>query len=51
MRALVHDPDAPGSLRVGEARDPEPGPSEVLVDVAALLARRVRGKAVLEVAP
>lgn len=35
MRALVHDPDAPEGLRLGEAPDPEPGPAEVQVEVAA----------------
>jgi NADPH:quinone reductase-like Zn-dependent oxidoreductase len=35
MRALVHDPDAPHGLRLGEATDPERGPSDVLVHVAA----------------
>jgi NADPH:quinone reductase len=35
MRALVHDPDAPHGLQLGEAPDPEPGPSEALVAVAA----------------
>jgi NADPH2:quinone reductase len=35
MRALVHDPDAPHGLRLGEAAAPEPGPSEVLIRVAA----------------
>jgi NADPH:quinone reductase-like Zn-dependent oxidoreductase len=35
MRALVHDPDSPHGLRLGEAPDPEPGPSEALVQVAA----------------
>jgi NADPH:quinone reductase-like Zn-dependent oxidoreductase len=35
MRALVHDPDAPHGLRLGEAADPERGPSDVLVQVAA----------------
>jgi NADPH:quinone reductase-like Zn-dependent oxidoreductase len=35
MRALVHDPDAPHGLRLGEATAPEPGPSEALVHVAA----------------
>ena len=34
MRALVHDPDAPEGLRLGEAPDPGPGPAEVLVEVA-----------------
>ncbi len=36
MRALVHDPDAAHGLRVGEAPDPEPGPSEALVQVSAV---------------
>lgn len=35
MRALIHEPDAPHGLRLGEAADPEPGPSDVLVQVAA----------------
>ena len=35
MRALVHDPDAPHGLRLGEAPDLEPGPSETLVEVSA----------------
>ena len=35
MRALVHDPDAPHGLRLGEAPDPELGPSDALVRVAA----------------
>ena len=35
MRALIHDPDAPQGLRLGEAPDPDPGPSEALVDVSA----------------
>ena len=35
MRALVHDPDAPHGLRLGEAPDPEPGPSDAIVQVAA----------------
>src|SRR4051794_33408819 len=35
MRALVHDPDAPHGLRLGEAPDPEAGRSDVLVQVAA----------------
>jgi NADPH2:quinone reductase len=35
MRALVHDPDAPHGLRLGEAPDPVPGPSELLVQVGA----------------
>jgi NADPH:quinone reductase len=35
MQALVHDPDAPEGLRLGETPDPEPGPAEVLVEVTA----------------
>jgi NADPH:quinone reductase len=35
MRALVHDPDAPHGLRLGDAPDPEPVPSEALVQVSA----------------
>lgn len=35
MQALVYDPDADHDLRLGEAPDPEPGPSQVLVGVAA----------------
>jgi NADPH:quinone reductase len=35
MQALVHDPDAPHGLRLGVAPDPEPGPSDALVRVAA----------------
>lgn len=35
MRALVHDPEARHGLRLGEAPDPQPGPSDVLVQVAA----------------
>jgi NADPH:quinone reductase len=35
MRALVHDPDAPHGLRLGEAPDPKLGPSDALVQVAA----------------
>jgi NADPH2:quinone reductase len=35
MRALIHDPDAPQGLSLGETRDPEPGPSDVLVEVSA----------------
>jgi NADPH:quinone reductase-like Zn-dependent oxidoreductase len=34
MRALVVDPDAPYSLRLGEAPDPVPGPGQVLIDVS-----------------
>src|SRR6516164_1540180 len=35
MQALVYDPDAPHGLRLGEAPDPQPGASQVLVDVHA----------------
>jgi len=35
MRALVYDPGAPHGLRLGEAPDPEPGPGQALVRVAA----------------
>src|SRR5262245_14350344 len=35
MRALLHDPDSPHGLRLGDAPEPEPGPSEALVEVAA----------------
>jgi len=35
MRALIHDPDAQGGLRLGEAPDPAPGPSQALVQVSA----------------
>src|SRR5438876_9201589 len=35
MRALLHDPAAEHGLRLGETADPDPGPSEVLVRVAA----------------
>jgi NADPH:quinone reductase len=36
MQALIHDPDAPSGLRLGEAPDPEPGRSQALVEVRAL---------------
>jgi NADPH:quinone reductase-like Zn-dependent oxidoreductase len=36
MRALVFDPDAPRSIRLGDAPDPVPGPHQALVDVAAV---------------
>jgi NADPH2:quinone reductase len=64
MRALFFDPEPPHRLRVGDARDPVPRDSEALIDTgavslnfgelpfrtpAALLARSVRGKAVLDV--
>jgi NADPH2:quinone reductase len=35
MRALLYDPDAPHGLRLGEAPDPAPGPSQALIRVAA----------------
>ena len=35
MRALVHDPGAPGGLRLADAPDPRPGPAEALVEVGA----------------
>ena len=41
MRALVHDPDAPRGLRLGEAPDPTPAPGQALVEVAAMDRRRV----------
>ncbi|MGP3912220.1 zinc-binding dehydrogenase [Nonomuraea sp. 10N515B] len=33
MRALIVDPDAPGSLRLGTAAEPEPGPHQLVVEV------------------
>lgn len=36
MRALVHDPDAPAGLRLGDAPDPVPEPGQVLVEVGAV---------------
>src|SRR4051794_8066962 len=35
MKALVYDPEAPHGLRLGEAPEPEPGPSQALVQVGA----------------
>jgi NADPH:quinone reductase len=35
MRALVYDPDAPHDLRLGEAPDPRPAASQVMIRVAA----------------
>jgi NADPH:quinone reductase-like Zn-dependent oxidoreductase len=35
MQALVYDPDAPHGLRLGDAPDPQPGASQVLVEVHA----------------
>lgn len=36
MRALVHDPAAPHGLRLGDSPDPQPGPSQALVQVSAV---------------
>jgi NADPH:quinone reductase len=36
MRAIVYDPRAPQGLALAEAPDPEPGPSEALIGVAAV---------------
>jgi NADPH2:quinone reductase len=36
MRALVYAPDADHGLALGEVREPDPGPSEALVRVAAM---------------
>jgi NADPH:quinone reductase len=36
MRALVYTPDADHGLALGEVREPDPGPSEALVRVAAM---------------
>ena len=36
MRAILYDPGAPARLRLGEAPDPSPGPSEALVRVHTL---------------
>jgi NADPH2:quinone reductase len=36
MLALLHDPEAPHGLRLGEAPDPQPGAGEVLIDVRAV---------------
>src|SRR5215211_9544395 len=35
MLALLYDPAAPHGLRVGDAPNPQPGPSQALVRVAA----------------
>lgn len=35
MQALIYDPEAPQGLRLGEAAEPEPHRSQVLVEVAA----------------
>jgi NADPH:quinone reductase len=35
MRALVYDPGAPHDLRLGEAPDPRPAASQVMIRVAA----------------
>ncbi|NJC72415.1 zinc-binding dehydrogenase [Planosporangium thailandense] len=34
MRALIVDPDVPSALRLGEVPEPEPGPGQVVIDVA-----------------
>ena len=36
MKALIFDPSAPGGLRLGEAPDPTPKPSQALVEVHAV---------------
>ena len=36
MLALLHDPDAPHGLRLGETAEPEAGPGQVLVEVRAV---------------
>ena len=36
MQALVHDPSAPHGLRLRDAPDPQPEPSQALVEVAAV---------------
>jgi NADPH:quinone reductase-like Zn-dependent oxidoreductase len=36
VQALIHDPEAPHGLRIGEAADPAPAPAEALIDVRAL---------------
>jgi NADPH:quinone reductase len=36
MRALIYDPASPQSLRLGEAPEPEPRESEVLIEVASV---------------
>jgi len=35
MRALIHDPASANGLRLDDVPEPEPGPTEVLVEVAA----------------
>src|ERR671913_370147 len=36
MRALVHNPDAPQGLQLGDVPEPDPRPSEALIRVAAV---------------
>ncbi|MEV6029339.1 zinc-binding dehydrogenase [Streptomyces sp. NPDC052036] len=36
MHALIHDPDAPRGIRLGEAPEPVPGSSQALVEVRAV---------------
>lgn len=40
MRALLVDPDAPGSLRLSTAAEPEPAPHELLIDVTHISLNR-----------
>ena len=37
MRALVYDPDAPQGLRLGDAPDPQPEASQVVVKLAGCI--------------
>ncbi|WUH98849.1 hypothetical protein OHR68_35960 [Spirillospora sp. NBC_00431] len=36
MRALIHDPDAPQGLRIGEVADPRPERAQAVVEVRAV---------------
>jgi NADPH:quinone reductase len=42
MQALVYDPDAPHGLRLADTPDPQPGASQVLVEVHATSLLEVR---------